>query len=118
MSFDPVSALVAYHAALDSHNVDLVETLLADTATYQSAAVGMLQGRQAIVDAMRGYFAAHPDHRAWDEAVSQTGKQQAHSIWQLQTTDKTTGEKIHRRGEETIDFDANGKIICVTVIDH
>ena len=71
MSFDPVAALVAYHAALDAHDVDKVEALMAESATYESVAVGVVQGRDAITAAMRKYFAAHADHQAWDDSVEQ-----------------------------------------------
>lgn len=118
MNFDPVKALVAYHAALDAHNVDLVESMMAENATYTSPAVGVVEGRDAIVGAMRKYFAAHSDHRAWDDAVKATGSRQAHAIWQLTATNNASKEKYHRRGEETVTFDADGKVLKVDVVDY
>jgi ketosteroid isomerase-like protein len=117
MNFDPAKALVAYHAALDAHDVDLVETMMAKDATYTSLAVGVVEGREAIVGAMRKYFAAHSDHRAWDDVVKATGPRQAHAVWQLTATNNTSKEKYHRRGEETVTFDADGKVLKVEVTD-
>jgi nuclear transport factor 2 (NTF2) superfamily protein len=118
MSFDPVAALKAYHAALDAHDVDRVEMMLALNATYTSAAVGVVEGRDAIVAAMRKYFAAHEDHRAWDDAIKATGPRQAHSVWQLKATHTASGQTFHRRGEETVTFDANGLVLAVVVKDN
>jgi SnoaL-like domain len=118
MSFDPARALITYHAALDAHNVDLVETLMAANATYTSLAVGVMEGRDAIIAAMRKYFAAHSDHHAWDDVVKATGPFQAHAVWQLTATNNVTKEKYHRRGEETVTFDSAGKVLTVEVIDH
>lgn len=117
MSFDPVKALIAYHAALDAHDVDLVETLMAANATYMSAAVGVVEGRAAIVAAMRKYFTAHSDHRAWDDKVTALSSLQAHAVWQLTATNNASKEKYHRRGEETVTFDHDGKVLAVEVID-
>jgi mRNA-degrading endonuclease HigB of HigAB toxin-antitoxin module len=117
MTFKPVAALIAYHAALDAHDVDLVETLMAENATYESAAIGLIEGRKAIISAMRKYFAAHTDHHAWDDSVQQTGPQSARAIWQLKATNDATGENYHRRGEEEVTFDAAGKVLRVVVVD-
>lgn len=118
VSFDPVKALVAYHAALNAHDVVVVETLMAADVTYHSATLGVLQGRDAIVGAFRRYFAAHGDHSAWDDVVKAVGPLKAHAIWQLAATNRTSNEKSHRRGEETVTFDGDGKILMVEVVDY
>jgi SnoaL-like domain len=118
MTFDPVKALVAYHAALNAHDIGHIETLLATNAAYSSAGLGRLDGRDAVVLAMRKYFDAHRDHHAWDDAVTATGPLQAHAVWQLTAMNNTTKEKSHRRGEETVTFDGEGKVTNVEVIDH
>jgi ketosteroid isomerase-like protein len=117
MSFDPVAALVAYHAALDAHDIDQVAMLMAEAAIYESASIGVVEGRTAIISAMRKYFAAHTDHHAWDDRVEQTGPRSARSVWQLQATNDATGEKYHRRGEEELTFDDQGKVLRVVVVD-
>jgi ketosteroid isomerase-like protein len=117
MSLNPVAALIAYHAALDAHDVDVVETLMAEDATYESAGIGLVQGREAIISAMRKYFASHTDHHAWDDHVEQTGPQSARSIWHIKATNDATGEHYHRRGEEEVTFDAAGKMMRVVVLD-
>jgi hypothetical protein len=117
MNFDPVKALIDYHAALDAHDIDAVEKLMASNATYTSIAVGVLEGRETIVGAMRKYFVAHPDHHAWDDAVVSTGPRQGHSTWQLKATNLASGEKFHRHGSETVTFDDDGKVFSVVVVD-
>lgn len=118
MSFDPVAALIAYHAALDAHDVDKVETLMAENAVYESVAVGKVEGRDAITAAMRKYFATHIDHKAWDERVEQVAPNAARSVWQLTATNSANGENYHRRGEEVVTFDTVGKVVRVQVTDY
>jgi ketosteroid isomerase-like protein len=117
MSFNPVVALVAYHAALDAHDLDVVEALMAEDATYESAGIGVVIGRDAIISAMRKYFAAHTDHKASDDFVEETSPVSASAVWQLTATSNATGEKFLRRGEETVTFDSAGKVSRVVVID-
>jgi ketosteroid isomerase-like protein len=117
MSFDPVAALVAYHAALDAHDVDKVESLMAENAVYESAAIGVVEGRAAIIAAMRKYFTAHKDHHAWDDSVKATGPYSAHAVWQLTATNNASGEKYHRRGTEEVTFEGDGKVLRVFVVD-
>jgi ketosteroid isomerase-like protein len=117
MNFDPVAALIAYHAALDAHDVDAVEKLMAENATYESAGIGLVEGRAAITSAIRKYFAAHADHHAWDDSVKQIGPRSARAVWQLTATNDATGEKYHRRGEEEVTFDDEGLVLRVLVVD-
>jgi SnoaL-like domain len=117
MSFDPVAAITVYHAALDAHDVDLVESLMAETATYESAGIGLVDGRDAIISAMRKYYAAHTDHHAWDDSVEQVGPRIARAQWQLTATNDATGEKYHRRGTEEVTFDEEDKVLRVFVVD-
>jgi SnoaL-like domain len=118
MSFDPVAALLAYHAAIDAHDIDAVETLMAIDARYSSGGLGDVVGRQKIIEAMRNYFAGHPDHQSWDDEVKQTGELSARSMWKLKATNKITGEVVLREGTEDIVFGPSGKILRVTVKDE
>ncbi len=118
MSFDPVVALVAYHAALDAHDVDKVEMLMAVNATYESAGIGLVEGRDAITSAMRKYFAGHSDHEAWDDQVEATGPRSARAVWQVKATSKASGEQFHRNGLEDVTFDDQGLVLKVKVTDR
>lgn len=118
MSFDPVAALVAYHAALDAHDVDNVAIMMAENATYESPSIGVIIGRVAIIAAMRSYFASHANHHAWDDSVSASSSHSARAVWQLTATNGLTGIKVHRRGEELVTFDDNGKVLRVQVTDY
>jgi SnoaL-like domain len=118
MSFDPVAALLRYHQAIDAHDIDVVEMMLAKTARYESSGLGVVEGRVAIVRAMRHYFNGHPDHQSWDDEVMATGPRSARSLWKLKATNKLTGQVVLRHGTEDIEFDADGKIFSVTVRDE
>lgn len=117
VNFDPVEALIAYHAALNAHDIELVETLMAPNAIYASLALGMIEGRSAIIDALRDYFSVHPDHVAWDDSLTALGPREARAVWQLTASNSFTKEKYHRRGEETVTFDNEGTILRVDVVD-
>jgi hypothetical protein len=118
MSFDPVEVLVRYHQAIDAHDIDAVAMMLAETARYESAGLGVVEGRAEIVGAMRRYFDGHPDHQSWDDEVQATGPLTARSLWKLKATNKVTGQVILRHGTEDIEFDADGKILSVIVRDE
>lgn len=118
MSFDPVAALVAYHAALDAHDIARVETLMATNATYESDGIGLVKGRDAITTAMRAYFTATPDHQAWDDEVSKSGPRSARCHWRLKATNKQTGAVVERSGTEEVVFDEAGLVLHVVVVDE
>jgi hypothetical protein len=117
MSIDPVAALIAYHAALDDHDIDQVERLMAENARYESAGIGVVEGRVAILTAMRNYFATHLNHHAWDEQVEATGPRSARSHWRLTATKTATGQTLKRAGIEDVMFDSQGLVLNVFVVD-
>ncbi len=49
----------------NAHDLDAIETMFQQDATYQSANVGEHEGREAILVMMRAFFAHNPDIR-WD----------------------------------------------------
>ena len=118
MSFDPVVAITNYHTALDAHDVDQVEKLMAENATYESAAIGIVVGHVAITSAMRKYFAAHSNHKAWDESIEAIGPRSARAVWRLEATQNVTGEHYSRSGTEEVTFDDDGKVLRVFVTDQ
>lgn len=117
MSFDPAAALVAYHAVLDAQDVDGVAKCLAAEARYVSPAIGDVIGRDAILASIRAYFAASPDHQAFDDEVRATGPRSAESRWRLRAVNKTTGAVTERRGIERVTFDDAGLITLIAVED-
>ena len=66
-----------YHAVLDAQDVDGVAACLAAEARYVSPAIGDVVGREAILASIRAYFAASPDHQAFDDEVKTTGPRSA-----------------------------------------
>ena len=67
--------------------------------------------------AFRDYFAEYPDQVAVDDSFEKVSPAAAKSTWHLTATSATTGEKLIRRGEETIYLNAEGKIERVDVTD-
>ena len=118
MSFDPVAATSAYHAVLDALDLDAVEGWFAPDATYTSAGLGTLAGRDNIMAAMRRYVKRSPDHKAWDDSVRKVTSLVAVADWRLTATNIETGEKISRQGLETLTFTPEGKIISILVEDR
>lgn len=115
---DPVDVLRRFHDAVNAQDFVAIEGFFADDATYGSVKVGALRGKPAILAAFRKYFAEYPDQVAHDESFTKLSETSAKSSWHLEATSATTGEKLIRRGEETIFLDAEGKIARVDVSDE
>jgi uncharacterized protein (TIGR02246 family) len=119
VSVDPVALLERYHAALNAFDAAEVAAMFAPQAVYASPGVnGRIEGRDAIIAAFSTYFAEHPDQRAEDEEISSTGPHEACAAWRLQATARSTGQRVTRRGIETVRFDAQGLILSVEVEDR
>lgn len=114
---DPVDVLRRWHEAINALDFDAIEAFFADDATYGSKKVGSLRGKEAIMKAFRKYFAEYPDQIAVDDSFEKVGPVAAKSTWHLTATSATSGEKLIRRGEETIYLNADGKIERVDVTD-
>jgi ketosteroid isomerase-like protein len=114
---DPVDVQRRWHEAINALDFDAMGAFLADDATYGSRKVGALQGKKQILKAFRDYFAEYPDQVAIDDSLEKIGPFAARSTWRLTATSTTTGEKLIRRGEETLYLNAEGKIERVDVTD-
>jgi ketosteroid isomerase-like protein len=115
--FDPIAALKKYHAAIEARDFKSIAAMLIEDAVYQSKGLGSVKGRAAIVATMESYFKDHPDHQAWDTAVSAKSNYIARSEWQLRATNSKTKTTISRHGTELVFFDTDGKIVTVEVED-
>lgn len=115
---DPVDILRRWHQAINALDYDAIEAFFAHDATYGSRKVGALRGKQQIMKAFRDYFAEYPDQVAVDDSFEKIGPAAAKSTWHLTATSATTGEKLIRKGEETIYLNAEGKIERVDVTDR
>jgi ketosteroid isomerase-like protein len=117
--FDPVEDLVVYHSAINALDFAVIEAFFAEDAVYVSGGVGgQIDGRDAIMAAFRKYFDAYPDQVAEDTLVEKVAPLAARAVWQLGATDSQTGEKMIRKGEETVTFNEAGRIIRVDVTDY
>lgn len=118
MSLDPVALLKRYHDALNAYDEPTVKPMFAADAVYVSPGVnGRIAGRDAIIAAFTSYFAEHPDQIAVDEAVTQVAPDAVRSVWKLEATSRSTGQRVARRGTETVTFGADGLIRHVEVTD-
>jgi ketosteroid isomerase-like protein len=117
--FDPVQRAVAYHDAINALDFAIIEASFAEDAVYVSGGVGgRIEGREAIMAAFRSYFAAYPDQVAEDTQIEAVGDSAVRAVWRLTATHNETGEKLIRTGEETVTFNADGRIIRVDVSDY
>ena len=118
MSIDPVALLKHYHAALNDYDERTVTAMFAADAIYVSPGVkGRIAGREAIIAAFTAYFAEYPDQVAIDEAVTLVAPDAVQSVWRLEATARSTGQRVTRRGTQTVTFDADGLIRHVEVAD-
>ncbi|URK88840.1 nuclear transport factor 2 family protein [Rhizobium sp. RCAM05350] len=117
MPFDPAAATERFHAAIDALDFSTIEDFFADDATYSSGKVGGLKGRTDIMAAFRRYFAEYPDQVAENSLIEPVSLLAARAVWSLSATSSSTGEPLVRRGEETVTFNDQGKIVSVEVTD-
>jgi ketosteroid isomerase-like protein len=118
-AFDPVEHLTIFHNAINALDYQTIEDYFAEDAVYVSGGVGgRIDGRDAIMVAFRKYFDAYPDQVARDVSVDRVGGNAARSVWELQAVHSGTGEPLVRRGEETLVFNADGKITRIDVTDY
>lgn len=118
MTFDPVAAAKRYLDAVNDLDFAVIEDFYAEDAVYGSVKVGGLKGREAILKAFRQYFETYPDQEAVDELIEAVSPLAARAVWRLKATNAQTGEPLVRFGEETITFNADGRIISVEVTDY
>lgn len=118
MPFDPVARLIAYHNAINALDFSTIEAMFADDAVYDSGGLGgVVTGREAIMAGFRSYFDTYPDQVSTDSVVEDLGGCRVRSVWSLTASHSVSGEKLVRRGEEVIAFDAAGRICRVDVTD-
>lgn len=118
MSLDPVALLAHYHAALNAYDEGTVKAMFAADAVYVSPGVkGQIAGRDAIIAAFSAYFAEHPDQHAIDDEIVLLAPDAVRSVWRLEATARSTGQRVARRGVETVTFGSDGLIRHVEVTD-
>lgn len=118
MSLDPVALLERYHDALNAYEERTVKPMFSADAVYVSPGVnGRIEGRDSIIAAFSAYFAEYPDQVAADESVTQVAPYAVRSVWTLAATSRSTGQRVARRGTETVTFGADGLIRHVEVAD-
>lgn len=115
--FNPASATERFHTAIDELDFATIEDFFADDATYSSGKVGGLKGRADIMAAFRRYFTEYPDQVAQNSLIEPVSPLAARAVWSLSATSASTGEPLVRRGEETVTFNEQGKIVSVDVTD-
>ena len=113
-----VARLIAYHAALNDFDLEAVAKMFAADADYDSPGLdGSIRGRDAIMKAMRDYFAEYSDQRAEDDEVLELAPNVVQTLWHLKATSSKTGKVLERRGREVVTFNAVGLISRVEVFD-
>lgn len=115
---DVIDVMKRYHDATNALDYRTLESVFAETATYISDGVGVLEGRDAILAGFRKYFDEYGDQVAHDETVEAISPRAAKSVWKLRATSSKTGQALIRAGEETIFLDADGLIEKVIVRDR
>lgn len=114
---DLASRVERYYAALNTVDLAAVEAMFAEDAVYQSVGIGALNGRAAIMAAMKTYFAEFPDQVAEFDRIETEGGSVARTRWRLKATSKLTGLMSERHGIELLSVNALGLIQRIEVQD-
>jgi hypothetical protein len=102
----------AYVALFNSHRIDLVLSMFAAGANYESDAGSKYRGRAAIGDMMHVFFTDNPDVY-WQASNFRCDDHRVSFDFSMNAGEG--GDAIHREGIEHIDFTADGSIKKVTV---
>ena len=104
--------LAAYTAALNRYDLSAVEEMFAEDAIYISPGLhGAIHGRAAIIGAFRSYFAEHVDQVNVDEDARALDAHTLQARWRLESS------KSKRSGKQIINFNAEGEIQRIEVLD-
>ena len=104
--------LADYTAALNRYDLSAVEEMFAEDAVYISPGLhGALHGRAAIRAAFHSYFAEHADQVNFDEGARALDAHTLQARWRLESS------KSKRSGKQIIDFNAEGEIQRIEVLD-
>ena len=114
---DALAIVRRYHEALNAFDVNLVKPMIAPDATYHSPAIGVLAGRDAILQSMSGYFAEYPDQHSIDDSMELIAPHAVRSVWRLAATSRSSGKAFRRAGVEHVTLNAQGQILRVEVSD-
>jgi hypothetical protein len=116
---DPIALLRKYHKAQNAFDMAAVESMFALGATYSTPAhQGKILGRDRIAMMMRKHFAEYTDQISRDELIEKVDDFTIWSKWHLNATSAFSGQKIIRKGIETITFNSQGLITSVEVKDE
>ncbi|MGO7184639.1 nuclear transport factor 2 family protein [Rhizobium brockwellii] len=118
MAFDPAEEIERFHAAINALDFPAIEAYFAEDATYVSNGVGDLTGRAEIMAAFRRYFDDYPDQTAENSLVETLTPLCGRSVWSVRATHSKSGKPLIREGEETITFNAEGRVTRVDVTDY
>jgi len=116
-AIDALAIVRRYHEVLNVFDVSQVKPLIAPDATYHSPAIGVLAGREAILQSMSAYFAEYPDQHSIDDSMEQVAPHVVRSAWRLVATSRSSGKSFRRTGIEHVTLNAQGQILCVEVSD-
>ena len=86
MTFDPAERITQFHDAINRLDYEAIENFFAENATYVSNGVGSLAGREAIMEAFRGYFDTYPDQTAVKSLVETLTPLSGRSVWSVRAT--------------------------------
>ena len=108
-----LAALLAdYTAALNRYDLETVENMFSENAVYVSPGLdGEIKGRSAIMEAFRRYFAEHQDQVNFDEDAGALDANTLQARWRLASS------KTKRSGKQIINFNAEGEIQRIEVLD-
>jgi ketosteroid isomerase-like protein len=119
MVVDPVARLIAYHDAINALDFAAITEMFAEDAVYDSGGLGgVVAGRPAIMAGFRTYFDLYPDQVSEDEVVEALDARRVRSVWRLAATNRLTGDRLVRAGEEIVTFSGGGRILHVAVTDR
>ena len=106
----------AYVALSNAHQLDLVFTMFAESAQYQSSTVGEFHGKAAIEVMMVSFFTKFNDVFWLVSDYRYADNDLVEFDFFMTATDAESKKIIERQGLETIQFNTEGQISAIQVL--
>ncbi|MDX1512923.1 MAG: nuclear transport factor 2 family protein [Gammaproteobacteria bacterium] len=104
-----------YVESSNAHDLEAIEKMFLENASYESAYVGRFEGWESIAVMMREFFERLPDVEWQVDGINDVEVNVVEFPFVMRGTDSRSGERVERRGVERIHFTDAGRICHVEV---
>jgi len=99
----------------NAHDLEEIQKMFLDNASYESAYAGKFEGWESIAEMMKDFFERVPDVEWQVGGYEDVEENVVEFAFVMRGTDSKNGERIERHGVERIGFTDSGRICHIDV---